>query len=238
MKNGERQLTRRKKLGAILTDLSKAFDSLDHKLLIEKLSAYGFGKISLELIYSYISSRKQRVKINNCFSNWGNISSGVPQGSILGPLLFNIFIYDIFLFVTEIDNANYADDNTPYATDKCIELLLQKLERETSILNEWFAFNHLKSNNDKNKLLVTHGNTVSVKIGNEVIKSDTSVKLLGITIDNKLSFQEHVRKMCRKISQKIHALGRISKYVNLRNEKVWESGNLRTVMYRTETVTY
>ena len=158
-------LDKKEKAGAILTDLSKAFDSLDHKLLIAKLSAYGFGKTSLELIYSYLSSRKQRVKI----SNWGNISSGVPQGSILGPLLFNIFINDIFLFVTEIDIANYADDNMPYATDKCIELLLQKLESETSPLNEWFAFNHLKSNNDKNKLLVTHDNTVSVKIGNKVI---------------------------------------------------------------------
>ena len=119
----------------------------------------------------------------------------------MGPLLFNIFINDIFFFITEIDIANYADDNTPYTTDKCIKLLLQKLENETSTLNEWFAFNYLKSNNDKNKLLVTHDKTVSVNIGDETIISETTVKLLGITIDNKLSFQEHVRKISKKKSK-------------------------------------
>ena len=118
-----------------MTDLSKAFDSLDHKFLIAKLNAYGFEKGSLELIYSYLSFRKRRVKINNYFSDWGNITSGVPQGSILGPLQISIFINGIFFFIKEIDIANYADDNTPYATNRSLdELLLQKLETETSTL--------------------------------------------------------------------------------------------------------
>ena len=110
-------LDKNKIAGALLTDLSKAFDCLNHDLLIAKLDAYGFDLPSLKLIFDYLSGRKQRTKINGKLSSWAEIFSGVPQGSILGPLLFNIYINDIFYFV-ENDMANYADDNTPYAIEK------------------------------------------------------------------------------------------------------------------------
>ena len=97
---------------ALLTDLSKAFDCINHELLIAKLEAYGFDNDSLGYIYSYLTHRKQRTKVNNSFSLFSNINCGVPQGSILGPLLFNIYINDIFYFVDEKDIANYADDNS------------------------------------------------------------------------------------------------------------------------------
>ena len=83
--------------GALLTDLSKAFHCLPHELLIAKLDAYGFGKSSLKLIHSYLSNRKQRVKVNDSYSSWSAILFGVPQRSIVGPLLFNIFICDVLL---------------------------------------------------------------------------------------------------------------------------------------------
>ena len=85
---------------ALLTDLSKAFDRLPYDLLIAKLHAYGLDMPSLKLLHSYLTKRRQRVKINNTYSSWSEILFGVPQGSILGPLLFSLFLCDLFLFCT------------------------------------------------------------------------------------------------------------------------------------------
>ena len=86
----------KKMFGALLTDLSKAFDCLSHDLLIAKLNAYGFSIAALRLVQNYLSNRKQRTKINSDFSSWEEILFGVPQGSILGPLLFNNFLWFVF----------------------------------------------------------------------------------------------------------------------------------------------
>ena len=160
-----------KSAGAVLTDLSNAFDSLNHELLLAKLEAYGFDEPSLNFIHSYLTDRKQRTKVNNDVSSWATIDAGIPQGSILGPLLFNNYMNDIFWFTPEINIANYADDSTPYNTSNDIETLLDILQKNTETLMQWFNENYMKSNNDKCHLIVSSPDDVSIKIGcNEIVK--------------------------------------------------------------------
>ena len=110
--------------GAFLTDISKAFDCLPHDLKIAKLNSYGFNLTALNLIYNYLTKQKQRTKTNHSHSSWEDIIFGVPQGSILGQILFNIFLSDLFLIVGDIDVANYADDNTIYKEHENIDDLI------------------------------------------------------------------------------------------------------------------
>ena len=104
----------KRNFGALLSDLSKAFDCLPRDLLLAKLNTYGFNLLAFRLVQSYISNRKQRTKINSEFSSWEKILFGLPQGSILGPLLFNIFLCDLFFIMNDVEFASYADDNTPF----------------------------------------------------------------------------------------------------------------------------
>ena len=127
--------------GALLTDLSNAFDCLPHDLIVAKLRAYGFPIEALKLINSYLTESKQRIKINDQFSSWMDILFDIPLGSILGPLLFNIFLCDIFRFCKDADFATYADDNTPYCIGKTPEEITSQLEKSSISIFEWFENN-------------------------------------------------------------------------------------------------
>ena len=133
----------------ILMDLSKAYDCLPHDLTIAKFEAYGLSKSSLSLLLDYLTSRKQRVKIASSYSIWNEIKRGVPQGSILGPLLFNAFINDIFMFIEKTEVCNFADDNTIYDCGENLSNILENLKHDLEILLKWFTINTLQANPGK-----------------------------------------------------------------------------------------
>ena len=134
-------------LGAVLTNLSKAFDCLSHKLLVAELSAYGMGDSAVKFISDYLTNRKQRTKIDNNYSSWRGVVFGVPQGLILGPLLFNIYLCHLFLLVCNIDVASYA--GTPYVSGDNSESVAKQLEETVKLLFQWFSDNQMKGNEDK-----------------------------------------------------------------------------------------
>ena len=135
--------------GAVIMDLSKAFDTVNHELLIAKLHAYGLTKPVLKLLYSYLRNRWHRTKINTSFSTRKELLTGVPQGSILAALLFNIY-----LILDMTDVCNYADDTGLHACNKGVPCLLTTLEHDTALAIEWFEINYMKLNKDKFHLLI------------------------------------------------------------------------------------
>ena len=207
---------------ALLTDLSNAFDYIVHDFLIAKLQAYGFSYEPLKVMYNYLTDRKHRTKVNNSFGDFIDSLLGVPQGSILGPLLFKIYICHLFFFVEEDNVTSYADDTTPYSKGKNVVTVLENIETKGKEVFNWFSMNYLKANPGKSHLLLTSRDEASIKIDDTDIKSSSSKKLLGVIIDNKLTFNEHVSKLCKKASNKLHALDWISNYMT--------QDKLRTIM--------
>ena len=123
--------------GNVIMDLSKAFDTINHELFIAKLHAYGFTKLALKLMYSYLNDRWHRTKINTTFSTWKKLLSGVPQWYILGLLLFNIYINDLFFILENTHVCNYADDTGLHVCDKELFNLRSSLEHDTCLAIEW-----------------------------------------------------------------------------------------------------
>ena len=162
-------------------DLSKVFDSLNHDLLA-KLEAYGLDNNAVSFMGSYLTNRLQRCKISS--SEWAKISAGVPQRSILGPLLFNIFIHDIFLFLQKCDLANYANGSTMYTSDKRVSTIIDSLTLEFTILSKWFYNNFMVLNPDKCSFMllgVDDSLQTNPVCGDELLKITKQEKVLGVT---------------------------------------------------------
>lgn len=188
---------------AALCDLSRAFDCVPHSILLQKLNYYGVNGTPLNLFKSYLQNRLQAVSVNNNLSSFMRIETGVPQGSILGPLLFIIYINDFSRSISPNRSVLYADDATLLirANDA------QSLERNTSLAIKeaanWFCSNQLKLNDDKTQ-------KINFSFNNNLINGD-SVKLLGIYLDDGLKWSLHIDQLCLKLSQQVYLLRQLKK---------------------------
>ena len=225
IENWKKHLDNKKFVGAVLMDLSKAFDCIPHDLLIAKMNAYGFDFDTLVFLYSYLKRRKQSVKINNIFSSFQVLLSGVPQGSILGPILFNLFINDMFLWIENANLENFADDNTISAFANSIPELISVLETESEIAIDWFNKNEMIANASKFHAIIVnrcgrHTDTHVLNIAGEMIESEESVPLLGVEIDNKLNFGKHISSLCKKAAGQLNAICRIRNAIGGEETKI------------------
>ena len=171
-------------------------------------------------MYSYLRNRKQRIKLGSFFGTWLEVVLGVPQGSILGPLLFNIFLNDLFLFIKESEICNFADDNTLYACDSTVEAVKNKLIPDLGRLNNWFQVNSLVANPEKFQVMFLGVNDpVSFYINGNKLVSENQVKLLGVVIDNKLNFSKHIQTICKTTNNKISQLIRMRRYMSIEQSR-------------------
>ena len=144
-------------------DLSKTYDCLPHDILIAKFRAYGLDRSSLILLMDYLNSRKKRTKVDSSYNKWSEIKHGIPPGSILRPLLFNIFINDLFFVAEKSDICNFADDNTLYSCGANLKTVLENLKHDASELLYWFKISFMKANPEKLQFMILSKNRTNFK---------------------------------------------------------------------------
>ena len=202
--------------GALYIDLSKAFDTLSFEIILYKLKYYGVMGTELCLLTDYLTNRRQYVRFNNHNSDTTNISTGVPQGSILGPFIFSILINDLIHNSDKCKFIMYADDTTIYFNleDFDPETLNNDINSELEKISIWLKMNKLSLNTQKTKMMVFHRKQKHIKelniaINGAKIDRVESFNFLGITIDEKLSWRHHVDIVKKKISKVIGILYRL-----------------------------
>lgn len=206
-------------------DFQRAFETIEPKLLLKKLQTYGVKNGELRWFESYLTERKQKVKLQDTVSNQISNHLGVPQGSILGPLLFILYVNDLGNCLQHCKIEMFADDTAIYVEAKTIEEATAKMNGDLNTLYKKICENKLKLNIDKTKVMLIGNKTnvnnseVNIEIKENKLELVTKIKYLGVMVDNKLNFTNNIDYICSKIGQKINVLNRLRKELN-QNQKI------------------
>ena len=205
----------------VFVDLKKAFDTVDHDILLSKMSLYGIQGTALHWFKSYLANRTQRCLVNGSLSEICSLKCGVPQGTILGPLLFLIYINDLPNCLTLCQPRMYVDDTHITYAGVDVNSIQLNLNYDLDKLNKWLISNKLNLNSAKTKFMLTGSrqklstlsNPLKLSIDNVAIEHGSSVKSLGIFIDENLRWQTHIDKLSKKVASGIGAIKRIRPFV-------------------------
>ena len=223
-------------VGALFIDFRKAFDVIDHHILLEKLQGFGISGSAYEIIEDYLTDRHQFTEINGSRSQAGSITYGVPQGSLLGPKLFKIFENDLPESVKKGELYMYADDTTAYCVGKCIEEVVDHLNTITKELNEWCVKNKLTVNTEKTQAMIISakpfiGPLHKLSFGNDTIEFVTETRCLGINIEYRLKWNKQVKNVAKGFSAKVAQLKRLSFLPRKVLEEIYYKSVIACVVY-------
>ena len=211
LENGEKVL-------GLYLDLKKAFDTVDSKILLDKLHFIGIRGNLFKILVSYLANRKQRVQINNCLSELNEINLGVPQGSILGPLLFIIYINDLPSVSDISDFYLFADDTAIIVKGNSLVDLQNKINLIIPDITRWFLSNRLSLNASKTYYQLysaaSNDDCINISINNNLIVRSPSLKYLGVILDENLKFDTHITKTAAKISRNIGVMAKIKYFLS------------------------
>ena len=209
-----------KKFGCgVFIDLKKAYDTVNHEILLQKLEHYGIRDTALKWFGSYLTGRKQYVHLNGADSEIKDITCGVPQGSVLGPLLFLLYFNDLPNISNKLKFYLFADDTNIYYESDNLKDIEKTMNKELEKLHEWLCLNRLSLNISKTNFVIFHargkvkGSVVTILINKQAIDEVISVKYLGILIDSQLTFKNHIDELSKKVSRAIGVLYKLRPYV-------------------------